>query len=243
MKLSDLANKLNCRVDSTAPADTDIEITGVAGLEQAQPGQIAFLANKRYTPLLKTTCASAVFVDENVSVARDPGQAQLALVRSSNPYLAFARAHRTFLSTTSLHAGHSSHRRRCLVGKDRRQRPHRPALFRGRKCGDRQERHPAQRCFHLPWRAHWRRFLRAFARGRPRILPPWQSRHSPKRCRDRSRRPRLRQTSRTAPGTRLFSPARPYSKMMSKSRPTPASIAPPSAKRASATVLKSMTLF
>jgi UDP-3-O-[3-hydroxymyristoyl] glucosamine N-acyltransferase len=92
MKLSDLANKLDCRVDSTAPPDTDIEITGVAGLEQAQPGQIAFLANKRYTPLLKTTRASAVFLDDKVSVSREPGQALLALVRSSNPYLAFARA-------------------------------------------------------------------------------------------------------------------------------------------------------
>lgn len=92
MKLSDLANKLDCRLDSASVAGADVEIGGVAGLEEAQPGQIAFLANKRYTPLLKTTRASAVFVDDNASIARDPGQALLALVRSSNPYLAFARA-------------------------------------------------------------------------------------------------------------------------------------------------------
>jgi UDP-3-O-[3-hydroxymyristoyl] glucosamine N-acyltransferase len=88
MKLSDLAAKLDCRLDSGG----DIEITGVAGLEDAQPGQIAFLANKRYTPLLKTTRASAVFVDQSATVSRDPGQALLSLVRSDNPYLAFARA-------------------------------------------------------------------------------------------------------------------------------------------------------
>jgi UDP-3-O-[3-hydroxymyristoyl] glucosamine N-acyltransferase len=92
MKLSDLARKLDCRLDSSPTANADVEITGVAGLEDAQHGQIAFLANKRYTPLLKTTRASAVFVDDNVSVTRDPGLALLALVRSSNPYLAFAKA-------------------------------------------------------------------------------------------------------------------------------------------------------
>jgi UDP-3-O-[3-hydroxymyristoyl] glucosamine N-acyltransferase len=88
MKLSELAQKLDCRLESSA----DPEITGVAGLEEAQPGQITFLANKRYTPLLKTTHATAVFLEDKVSVTRDPGQPALALLRSSNPYLAFARA-------------------------------------------------------------------------------------------------------------------------------------------------------
>jgi UDP-3-O-[3-hydroxymyristoyl] glucosamine N-acyltransferase len=88
MKLSELAHKLECRVESGA----DIEITGVAGLEDAQPGQITFLANKRYTPLLKTTRASGVFVEDNVAVTRDPSEPPLALLRSSNPYLAFAKA-------------------------------------------------------------------------------------------------------------------------------------------------------
>jgi UDP-3-O-[3-hydroxymyristoyl] glucosamine N-acyltransferase len=88
MKLSDLAQKLDCRLD----VPSDQEITGVAGLEDAQPGQITFLANKRYTPLLKTTRASAVFIENNASISRDPGAPPLALVRSDNPYLAFAKA-------------------------------------------------------------------------------------------------------------------------------------------------------
>jgi len=104
MKLSELAAKLDCRLESA----TDVEITGVAGLEDAQPGQITFLANKRYTPLLQTTRASAIFVDDNVSVARDPGQALLALARSSNPYLAFAKAIELFYKppayTPSIHS-------------------------------------------------------------------------------------------------------------------------------------------
>ncbi|GAC1636538.1 MAG: UDP-3-O-(3-hydroxymyristoyl)glucosamine N-acyltransferase [Candidatus Acidiferrum sp.] len=88
MKLSDIAAKLDCRLDSPS----DIEISAVAGLEDAQPGQIAFLANKRYTPLLKSTRASAVFVDNNFALTRDPAAPPLALVRSDNPYLAFAKA-------------------------------------------------------------------------------------------------------------------------------------------------------
>jgi len=133
MKLSDLANKLDCRLDSPSSAGADIEITSVAGLEEAQPGQIAFLANKRYTPLLKTTRASAVFVDDNVSVSRDPGQARLAMVRSSNPYLAFARAielfyqpptyapgiHPTAVVAASAKIGENAHiGPHCFVDKD-----------------------------------------------------------------------------------------------------------------------------
>lgn len=91
MKLFDIAAKLDCRLD--APASSAVaEISGVAGIEQAQPGQITFLANKRYYPLLKTTRASAVFVDDNIAVLRDASLPPLALLRSNNPYLAFARA-------------------------------------------------------------------------------------------------------------------------------------------------------
>lgn len=90
MKLSDIAAKLDCRLNFDAnPA---FEITGVAGIEEARPGQITFYANKRYFPLLKTTKASAIFLDNNVAVLRDPGAPPLALLRSDNPYLAFARA-------------------------------------------------------------------------------------------------------------------------------------------------------
>jgi len=92
MKLSDIAAKLDSRLDSASAASANTEITGVAGIEEAQPGQITFFANKRYYPLLKTTKASAVMIDENITVTRDPSAAQLALLRSTNPYLAFARA-------------------------------------------------------------------------------------------------------------------------------------------------------
>ncbi|HJZ65147.1 MAG TPA: UDP-3-O-(3-hydroxymyristoyl)glucosamine N-acyltransferase [Candidatus Acidoferrum sp.] len=105
MKLSDIAAKLACRLDSASSASANTEITGVAGIEEAQPGQITFFANKRYYPLLKTTKASAIFVEENVTVPRDPSATLLALLRSANPYLAFARAIELFYQPPSYDPG------------------------------------------------------------------------------------------------------------------------------------------
>jgi len=88
MKLAEVARKLGCHLEGPA----DAEISGVAGIESAGPGQITFLANRRYFPVLKTTRASAVLVDERIALEREAGAAPIAALRTSNPYLAFARA-------------------------------------------------------------------------------------------------------------------------------------------------------
>jgi len=88
MQLSEIARRLECRLDG--PGDTMIR--GVAGIEHAEPGQITFLANRRYFPLLKTTRASAVLVQEGISLDREASMPPLAALRSANPYLAFAHA-------------------------------------------------------------------------------------------------------------------------------------------------------
>jgi len=88
MKLSDIAQKLGCRLEG----EPEIEIRSVAGIEHAESGQLTFLANRRYFPLLKTTRASAVLIEESVAVEREAGLPALATLRSPNPYLAFAHA-------------------------------------------------------------------------------------------------------------------------------------------------------
>jgi UDP-3-O-[3-hydroxymyristoyl] glucosamine N-acyltransferase len=88
LSLSNVAAKLDCHLEG----DPNTQITGVAGIEHATPGQLTFLANRRYFPLLKSTRASAVLIDPKISVDRDPGLPPLAALRSANPYLAFARA-------------------------------------------------------------------------------------------------------------------------------------------------------
>ena len=88
MKLSEVAQRLECRLEGPP----DMEIRGVAGIEHAEPGQITFLANRKYFSLLKSTRASAVLIDEGVAIERDAGLSPLAALRSTNPYLAFAHA-------------------------------------------------------------------------------------------------------------------------------------------------------
>jgi UDP-3-O-[3-hydroxymyristoyl] glucosamine N-acyltransferase len=88
MKLVEVAQKLDCRVDG----DPEMEISGVAGIEYAGPGQLTFLVNRKYFPLLRTTRASAVLLDEGIHLERDAGLPPLSALRISNPYLAFARA-------------------------------------------------------------------------------------------------------------------------------------------------------
>ena len=88
MKLAEIAQKLGCRLEGPP----EIEIRGVAGIEHAEAGQITFLANRRYFPLLKTTRASAVLIEEGIALDRDATMPALAALRSANPYLAFAHA-------------------------------------------------------------------------------------------------------------------------------------------------------
>lgn len=88
MKLQELARKLGCRLEGNG----NVEIRGVAGIDHAEEGQLTFLANHRYTPLLKTTKASAVLVEDSVTLPREDGAKPLAALRTQNPYLAFAQA-------------------------------------------------------------------------------------------------------------------------------------------------------
>jgi UDP-3-O-[3-hydroxymyristoyl] glucosamine N-acyltransferase len=88
MNLSEVAQKLGCRLEG-AP---DVIIHGVAGIEHAESGQITFLANRRYFPLLKTTRASAVLVEDGIALERESDLPPIAALRSQNPYLAFAKA-------------------------------------------------------------------------------------------------------------------------------------------------------
>ena len=88
MRLAELAEKLSCRLEG----DPAAEIHGVAGMDRAAPGQVTFLANRRYFPLLRSTRATAIFVEDGIRIERDPGLPPLAALRSPNPYLAFAHA-------------------------------------------------------------------------------------------------------------------------------------------------------
>lgn len=87
MKLSELAAQTGARIDG----DGDVEITGAAGLDDATPGHVTFLANPRYTPKVNTTRASAIFLSETAPIERE-----MPVLRAKDPYLAYTRALRLF---------------------------------------------------------------------------------------------------------------------------------------------------
>ncbi len=97
MKLSELAEKTFSVVES---GSNDLEITSGAGLDIAGPGQVTFLANPRYTPQLKETKASAIFLNQGVSIDRS----NIAILRSKDAYLAYTRALRLFHPTKEVDA-------------------------------------------------------------------------------------------------------------------------------------------
>lgn len=82
MKLRELAAHLG----ATLHGDGDVEITGVAGIEEATPAQVTFVSNPRYAAAAKTTQAGAVLVAPDFPAIAAP------TLRLPNPYLAFAEA-------------------------------------------------------------------------------------------------------------------------------------------------------
>lgn len=82
MRSAELARVLQAELRG----DPELEITGVAGIEEAGPGQVTFVANPKYAALARTTSASAILV------APDFPEIPAATLRLKNPYLGFARA-------------------------------------------------------------------------------------------------------------------------------------------------------
>jgi UDP-3-O-[3-hydroxymyristoyl] glucosamine N-acyltransferase len=96
MKLSDIASALGATLEN---ADGNTEITGVAGIEEASAGHITFVANPKYASAAKTTTASAIIVSEDFPAVTT------GMLRSKNPYLAFARAIDLFYKTPAYAPG------------------------------------------------------------------------------------------------------------------------------------------
>jgi UDP-3-O-[3-hydroxymyristoyl] glucosamine N-acyltransferase len=94
MRLRELADALQCRLEG----DAAIEIVRVAGIDQAQHGDITFVDNPRYIPHLASTNASAVILAEDLAI---PAGAGFAVLRSKKPYVDFARAVALFLPSSA----------------------------------------------------------------------------------------------------------------------------------------------
>ena len=79
------AKELADMLGGTLEGDPDIVISGLAKIEEAQSGDVTFMANPKYERFLKTTKASLVLVSD--SQATPAGN----YIRVPDPYTCFAR--------------------------------------------------------------------------------------------------------------------------------------------------------
>ena len=161
MKLAELALALGADLHG----DGDAEITGVAGLEEAGPEEVTFVANPRYSALARTTNAGAVLV------TLDFPEIQTPTLRTANPYLAFAKAVQIFyrepVYSPGIHTTAVVHPT-ARIGRE----AHIGAFAVVSEGVDhRRPRHTAAACGHLSLRQRRRQFLRPCALGCPRVLP------------------------------------------------------------------------
>jgi UDP-3-O-[3-hydroxymyristoyl] glucosamine N-acyltransferase len=70
--------------------DPRVEIAGVSGIKEAKRGDITFLANRRYMPLLDETQASAVITPLDMDKVSKP------TIKARDPSLAFAQVANLF---------------------------------------------------------------------------------------------------------------------------------------------------
>ena len=79
MTLKEIADFVNGEL----AGDGDIVISGVNGIKEARQGEITFVANSKYLPLLETSKASAALVASSVSDDNKP------VIKCANPYVSF----------------------------------------------------------------------------------------------------------------------------------------------------------
>lgn len=72
-------------IDGEVIGDETIVITGICGIKEAQEGDLTFVANSRYMPLVNQTKASAIITSREVTKAPKP------IIRTEDPSLAFAK--------------------------------------------------------------------------------------------------------------------------------------------------------
>src|SRR5689334_5244115 len=83
MTVAELAKEIGAEV----VGDGSASVLSCSTLEDAQPGQVSFLANAKYAKQLETTKATAVVVAPSVKPVGN-----IALLKAADPYFAFRQA-------------------------------------------------------------------------------------------------------------------------------------------------------
>jgi len=87
MKIKKISAELNCDLIG----DPETDIIGIAPIENAKPGDLTFLSNKKYQRYLATTAASAIILESSDDLPKGK-----SAIISLTPYLTFAEAMNLF---------------------------------------------------------------------------------------------------------------------------------------------------
>ena len=90
---------LAVRLGATLTGDPETLVRGVAGIEEAGPGDLTFVANPKYAASAKHTQAAAVLVEPEFP------EIDAATLRLANPYLGFAQAIEIFYAAPAYPPG------------------------------------------------------------------------------------------------------------------------------------------
>ncbi len=82
MKLRRIAELIDCELRGSG----DVEVSGVAGIEEAEAAHLTFVSNAKYIPKIKTTRAGAIILSPDAPATSIPS------LRCADPYTAFAKA-------------------------------------------------------------------------------------------------------------------------------------------------------
>ncbi len=100
MRVAHRLGDLACQVGARVAGDADCMISRIAVLQDAGPGSISFLSNRKYRKFLKTTKASAVILEPSLL-----DECPVNALVTDNPYLLFAKVAQLMNAPPELEAG------------------------------------------------------------------------------------------------------------------------------------------
>ena len=91
MKFSEILNQLSDSITQNS-LDTDLEITGVAAIDEATPGTLSYIEGSKFASLLNSTSASAVILPPDEKLQNQATEKGIAWLTTREPRLVFAKA-------------------------------------------------------------------------------------------------------------------------------------------------------
>ena len=95
MKFSELVSQLGSAIQTSSletQPDPGIDLTGIAAIAEATPGQISYIEGEKYAEYLETTQASALILPNDAALQSRADERSIPWVAAADPRLAFAHA-------------------------------------------------------------------------------------------------------------------------------------------------------